>query len=110
VVVVGPLERFDVLGGGTFASLPDVELNLLTFFQRLESVRCNRGVVDKKIRSSIVGRDESKALLVVEPLDLSRSHTQTPAGGRRSAPIPLLIARCHCPCLTRWRPVTRDTA
>src|SRR5580765_6478056 len=64
-----------VLGGGTLLPLHDVELDALALGQRLEAAALNRRVMDETILLSILGRDEAKALGVVEPLHFaSRTH------------------------------------
>ena len=55
---------------GALLAVYDVELDFIAFFERFISVQLNRRVVDKYIRS-VITPDESVALGVVEPLNLS---------------------------------------
>jgi RNA polymerase sigma-70 factor, ECF subfamily len=55
---------------GTFLAFNDIELDFVALFQRFVSVQLNRRVVDKHIRP-VVAPDESVALGVIEPLDLT---------------------------------------
>jgi hypothetical protein len=49
--------------------LNDVELDALTFGERLVSAALDRGMVDKQILRPILRRDETESLLIVEPFD-----------------------------------------
>src|SRR5438876_1461536 len=62
------LELHDVLRRRALLGLHDLELHALAFGQRLESLSLNRGVMYEAILAAVFGRDESKALGVVEPL------------------------------------------
>ena len=55
---------------GAFLALDDVELDLIAFFERFVSVQLNRRVMDKYVRP-VFASDESVALGVVKPLDLT---------------------------------------
>src|SRR5688572_14508953 len=68
-----------VLGGGTLLALHDVELDTLTFAERLESAALNRRVMNEAILLSILRRDEAEALRIVEPLyGACRTHSPSP--------------------------------
>ena len=54
----------------TFLALNDIELDVIALFERFVSVQLNCGVVNEYIRP-VFASDESVALGVVEPLDLS---------------------------------------
>ena len=55
---------------GTFLAFYDVELDFVAFFERFVSIQLYRRVVDEYIRP-VITSDESVALGVVEPLNLS---------------------------------------
>src|SRR3569833_4478675 len=55
-----------VLGGGALLALHDFELNALAFGKRLEALALDRRVMHEAILLAVLGRDESKALRVVE--------------------------------------------
>ena len=67
---------------GTFLPFDDIELDLIAFFERLVSVQLNRRVMDEYVRS-VFTPDESVALGVVKPLDLTfvLSHRLLPSLG-----------------------------
>ena len=67
---------------GAFLALDDVELDLIAFFERFVSVQLNRRVMDKYVRP-VFASDESVALGVVKPLDLTfvLSHRLLPSLG-----------------------------
>src|SRR6266699_3940167 len=52
----------------TLLSLHDVELDPLALGERLEPLCLDRGVVHEAVLLAVLGRDETKALRVVEPL------------------------------------------
>jgi hypothetical protein len=58
------------VGLRTFLAFHDVELDFIAFFERFVSVQLYRRVVDEYIRP-VVTSDESVALGVIEPLNLS---------------------------------------
>src|SRR5437870_3361739 len=60
---------------GAFALL---ELDLGTLGEALEAVAGDVGVVDEDILRAVLGRDEAVALGIVEPLDGSACHIETP--------------------------------
>src|SRR5690242_681721 len=62
------LQLHDVLRRRALLRLHNLELHALAFGQRLESLSLNRGVMDETVFAAVFGRDESKALGVVEPL------------------------------------------
>src|SRR6185295_4133401 len=61
----------DVLGGRAFLALDDVELHAVSLGQRLEAVALDRGVMDEAVLLSILQRDETEPLAVIEPLHFS---------------------------------------
>ena len=68
---------------GTFLALDDVKLDLIAFFERFISVQLDRRIMDEYIRP-VVASDESVALGVVKPLDLTfvlSSHRLLPSLG-----------------------------
>lgn len=58
----------------TFRTLLDVELNTLVLFERAKSAPLDLGVVDEDVLCSVVRRDETEALLAVEPFHSSLCH------------------------------------
>jgi len=65
-----------VLGRGALLTLHDLELDALAFGESLEARSANRRVMNEAILRSILRRDESKALRVVEPLySTGRTHS-----------------------------------
>lgn len=52
----------------TLAALASFKLNLLAFLKAAIAIHVDVGVMDEKILTTVVGGDETKALLVVEPL------------------------------------------
>jgi len=55
---------------GPLLALNDIELDLVAFLERFVSIQLNCGVVNEYIRP-VFASDESVALGVIEPLDLS---------------------------------------
>src|SRR5665213_2768314 len=65
-----------VLGRGTLLALHDLKLDALAFGEGLEARSTNRRVMNEAILRTILRRDESKALRVVEPLySTGRTHS-----------------------------------
>src|SRR5919112_4124285 len=62
------LDLGDVLGGGAFRTLHDVELNPVAFGKTAETLSLDGGVVDKAVLVPVFRSDETKTLRVVEPL------------------------------------------
>lgn len=52
----------------------DIEAHPLSFGQRLEPVRLNCGKVGEEIFAAAVGRNETKTLRIVKPLDATCCH------------------------------------
>jgi hypothetical protein len=67
-------ERTDVLRLWSLLTLRHVELDLLILVQRPVARRCDRGEVDEYIRGSVLGGDETKALVSVKPLHRACCH------------------------------------
>jgi len=61
----GESDDSDVLGFVALAALADVELDVVTFVERLVALAGDVGVVDEDVFSTLTG-DEAEALLVVE--------------------------------------------
>ena len=68
------LERLDGLGSRTLRALRHIELHLLTLSQGLEAGALYGRMMDEYVLAAIFGRDKSKALAIVEPLDSSSYH------------------------------------
>src|SRR6185369_16518133 len=70
-------ELHDVLSGRSLGALDDVELHTLAFRQRLEAAALDGRVVDEAVLLTVFGRNEPKALGVVEPLHCAgRTHLE----------------------------------
>jgi hypothetical protein len=52
-------------------ALHDVELDAIALGKALEAPALDRRMMDKAVLATILGRDESEALGVIEPLDFS---------------------------------------
>src|SRR5215470_9813131 len=63
-----------------------LEGDLGALAQRAVAVTVDAGEVDEEVATSAVGRDESEALFVREPLDRSGTHRTLTCCRRRSAP------------------------
>src|SRR5947209_19052813 len=69
-----PSERADVLRLRPLLSLGRVELDLLVLVQRPVTGARDRGEVDEDVRRPVIGGDETKALVSVEPLYCACCH------------------------------------
>src|SRR5690348_543951 len=58
-----------ILGRGTLLTLHHVEFDALTLAQGLEATTLNGRVVDEQILPTVFGRDKTKSLRIVEPLN-----------------------------------------
>src|SRR5262249_55962403 len=68
-----------VFGRRPLLPLHDVELDALTFGERLESIALDGRVMNEAVLLSILGRNEAEPLGIVEPLDRAcRTHCPTP--------------------------------
>jgi hypothetical protein len=63
----------DVYSLGAFGALGDLELHAIALGQRLETVRVDVAIMDKRVRT-VLTRNETKTLRVVEPLHFAGSH------------------------------------
>src|SRR3954453_6580156 len=68
------LELYDVRGGRALLALLLVVADLRALGERLEAATLDRAVMDEEVLALVIGRDEAKALVVVEPLDGSCCH------------------------------------
>src|SRR5580658_5268012 len=68
------LERTDVLRLRPLLPLCRVEFDLLVLIQRPVARTRDRGEVDEHVRRPVIGGDETKALVGVEPLHCSCCH------------------------------------
>src|SRR5687768_13187559 len=64
-----PLQLHDVLCRRALLALYDIELHAVTLGQALVALRLDRRMMDEAVLLTVFGRDEAKALSVVEPLD-----------------------------------------
>src|SRR5690606_23915015 len=72
-------QRADVLRLRALRTLRDVELDLLVLVQRAVAARLDGRVVGEHVSAAVLGGDEAEALLSVEPLHGSNSHSKTPS-------------------------------
>src|SRR5580704_16193281 len=71
-------ERTDVLRLRSLLPLGRVELDLLVLIQRPVARTRDRGEVDEHVCRSVIGGDETEALVGVEPLHCSCCHLSSP--------------------------------
>jgi len=99
-----PSERADVLRLRSLRPLGRVELDLLVLIQRPVAGARDRGEVHEHVRRSVIGGDETKALIGVEPLHSSCCHQSTssvhhvmtrPAAPTASLPVLASRYRVH---------------
>lgn len=64
-------DRADVSGLRPLFALALFILNSLVFAQCAESIGDNAGMMDKEVLRTVVGRNESETLGVIEPFDFS---------------------------------------
>jgi hypothetical protein len=62
------IERGDVFGLWTLLTLAYLELDLLSFLELAEATALDRGEVHEAILATVIRRDETVALLCIEPL------------------------------------------
>ena len=67
-------DLYDVLRRGTLVTLNDVELDTVALVQSLEAITLDCRVVNKTVFGTIILRDETEALGVVEPLNCTLCH------------------------------------
>src|SRR5688572_3288914 len=84
------LDQNDVERFRALLTLTRFELDLCTLSERLEAVAADAGVVDEEILAAVLRCDEAVALRIVEPLDCSCCHVNTPpyrliTNGKRGA-------------------------
>src|SRR6266567_4155776 len=72
-------ERPDLGGLRALGTLVNGVLHLLVFSQRAVTARFDRRVVNENIRGAVVGGDETKPLVRVEPFHGSLSHLLSPS-------------------------------
>ena len=73
------LESNNVLRSRTLLPFHNLELHRVTLVKGLKTLCLDGGVVDKAILAVVLRRNESEALLIVEPLHSpSRTHRPTP--------------------------------
>src|SRR5918995_2634526 len=73
------LDRADVHRLGALVARLFLVLDLRVLGERLEALPVDARVVDEEVTIAVVRRDESVALLVVEPLDGSGRHVPAPS-------------------------------
>jgi hypothetical protein len=70
--------RTDVLCLRSLLPLGRLEFDLLVLIQRPVAGACDRGEVDEYVRRPVIGSDETKALIGVEPLHCACCHQSKP--------------------------------
>jgi len=88
------VQALDVLGLQSFFAGDDVERDLFTLVQSLETGPDNGRVVDENILAGILG-DETKPLFIVEPLYFAASHNS-------------LLSRSKRARKTKWTPLSHS--
>lgn len=58
----------------TLGALDDIEGNLLTFLQSLETIHVDGGEVSEKVFAAIIRSDKAKTLGIIKPLDGANCH------------------------------------
>jgi hypothetical protein len=71
------LENLNVFCLEAFGAFYDIELDCLSFLQRTEAIRLNRGEMNEDIFARLT-RDETKSLGIVKPLYCSLFHFVNP--------------------------------
>src|SRR5207237_497199 len=71
------LERLDVRGGRAFGTLLRVVAHLRALGKRLEAVALDCTVVYEQVLAGVIRCDETKALVVAEPLHSSCGHVRS---------------------------------
>src|SRR5688500_6514224 len=89
-MMVSVLNGDDVERLGALLTLPRLELDLGALGEGLEALAADAGVVDEEILTPVLRCDEAVALRIVEPLDCSCCHRNTPpyrliTNGKRGA-------------------------
>src|SRR3954453_17309958 len=74
------LEHLDVRGCRALGTFLGLVAHLGALAERLEAAALDRAVVNEEVLAAVVGRDESKALVVTEPLHSSCRHLCSPSG------------------------------
>src|SRR5271169_2898092 len=72
------LDRLDVYGLGALVALLGVIGHLRALLQRTVALAVDAGVMDKQVLVAVVGGDETKPLVVAEPLYCASRHVGTP--------------------------------
>src|SRR5271157_4566915 len=72
--VAGSSDRLDAVSLGTLGALAGSVLHALVVLEAAVTVSLNHGVVNEDVTGSVVGGDETIALVGVEPLDCTLSH------------------------------------
>ena len=101
-----PPNLYHVLRRGTLLALYDVELDFLALGERLEAAALDRRVMYETILGATLRRDETKTLLIVEPLDCAdRTHVKTPFDekmGLRDCEAPVQTPKRAQNAFFRW--------
>src|SRR5215207_5644903 len=90
----------DLVCFAALRTVDDLELDLLTVFERLVAIGCDLGPVDEDVVLAL-DLDEAITLVSVEPFDGALHHAATPTCFCRGPPAEASscaepIRRCHC--------------
>src|SRR5690242_9145810 len=66
--------NLDARSLGALGAIGDLELHALAFLQAAEALGVDGREVDEHVLPTVLGRDETEALGVVEPLDRTETH------------------------------------
>lgn len=78
IKIIGRLFGRNVCRTGAFFTLADHVLDCLSFFQTRVAACLNFRVMNKQVRSAVVGYDKTKTFRIIEPFYFSRTHYNTP--------------------------------
>src|SRR4051794_5264533 len=91
----------------TFPALGHLVGYLLTFVQGLKSAACYPRAVHEEVFSTVLWRDEAKALLLAKPLHRSLGHALKPTFPSLDFSVvdkPILVSRGSAPAASKPRP------
>jgi hypothetical protein len=85
-VETGLTGNLDVGSLLAFGTLYYLKGNLLAFLEGLETIHVDGGKVREQIPASVIGRDKTKTLSIVEPFDYTSCHFLFPSLKKRVPP------------------------
>src|SRR6185503_7477166 len=84
--LVVPLDLADVRGRGAFLPLRDLELHRFAFLEGAESLGLDCRVMHEDVLATVLGREETVPLRVVEPLHLPPGHIHSTSRKHETPP------------------------